>query len=188
MLKLNLFFNLRFDVLLDKKITFVLGGARSGKSTHAESIALNAASGAKPLYYVATAEIFDAEMQKRIDLHKARRGDEWTLIDAPINLTDALKNHDLVDSVFLIDCLSVWTTNLLIGNHDIPAMQGALIDHLTACQASVVLVASETGLGIVPDNKLSRQFRDANGLLNQHVAAVATEVFFVTAGIPNKIK
>lgn len=169
-------------------ISFVLGGARSGKSAFAETLALSAATPDKTLFYVATAEIFDAEMQQRVDLHRQRRGTEWQLIDAPVNLTDSLTRHDAQDAVFLVDCLSVWTTNLLIGEHDIPAARQTLIDHITKCEATIIFVASETGLGIVPDNALSRQFRDVSGLLNQRVASVATEVFFVTAGIANKIK
>lgn len=171
-----------------KAITFVLGGARSGKSAYAETVAQETASANKTLYYVATAEIFDGEMRHRVDLHQQRRGGEWHLIEAPIDLTGELARHDDQDAVILVDCLSVWTTNLLIGEHDIPAARNALIEHVGNCHATIIFVASETGLGIVPDNALSRQFRDANGLLNQHVASVATQVFFVTAGIPNKIK
>ena len=193
----------------DNRIIFCLGGARSGKSAHAESLAIAATKGiaanadspnlsqphlsqphlSEPnLYYVATAQIFDDEMQQRVDLHRQRRGDQWHLLEAPMELTACLAAHDHPNNVILVDCLSVWVTNLLVNDADIPAARDALLAQLETCQAHIIFVASETGLGIVPDNKLSRRFRDESGILNQRIAACAAQVFFVTAGIANQIK
>ena len=167
------------------QIQFVLGGARSGKSTHAEGLA--EAAGGNPIY-IATAEIFDQEMESRIELHRERRGSHWQLVEAPLDLPEAIAKADNLDSVILIDCLSIWITNLLVHQRNMGAACRALVDCLVNCSGHVILVASETGLGIIPENKLSRQFRDANGRLNQAVAAMANEVFFVAAGIALKIK
>lgn len=167
------------------QIQFVLGGARSGKSAHAEGLA--EAAGNAPVY-IATAEIFDSEMESRIALHRERRGPHWQLVEAPIALPEAITAADKDGGVLLIDCLSVWITNILVHEHDTDAATEALVSALSSCRGTVILVASETGLGIVPENKLSRRFRDANGRLNQAVAALADEVFFVAAGIALRIK
>jgi adenosylcobinamide kinase/adenosylcobinamide-phosphate guanylyltransferase len=123
-----------------------------------------------------------------MDLHKQRRGPEWVLAEAPVDLVDTLRRFEHPDNVILIDCLSVWMTNLIIGEHDIAAHRDSLIAHLAISISSLIFVASETGLGIVPDNALSRQFRDESGRLNQMVARASDVVFFVTAGIAQKIK
>ena len=166
----------------------MLGGARSGKSLHAETLAKTQHTASGQLVYLATAQIFDEEMQARIDLHKQRRGPEWVLAEAPVDLVDTLRRFEHPDNVILIDCLSVWMTNLIIGEHDIAAHRDSLIAHLAISISSLIFVASETGLGIVPDNALSRQFRDESGRLNQMVARASDDVFFVTAGIAQKIK
>ena len=171
-----------------RKTSFVLGGARSGKSLHAETLAKTQYTASGQLVYLATAQIFDEEMQARIDLHKQRRGPEWVLAEAPVNLVETLRRFEHPDNVILIDCLSVWMTNLIIGEHDIAAHRDSLIAHLAISISSLIFVASETGLGIVPDNVLSRQFRDESGRLNQMVARASDDVFFVTAGIAQKIK
>jgi adenosylcobinamide kinase/adenosylcobinamide-phosphate guanylyltransferase len=110
------------------------------------------------------------------------------LAEAPVDLVDTLRRFEHPDNVILIDCLSVWMTNLIIGEHDIAAHRDSLIAHLAISISSLIFVASETGLGIVPDNALSRQFRDESGRLNQMVARASDDVFFVTAGIAQKIK
>ena len=166
---------------------FDIGGARSGKSAFAEGLALEKA-GANSITYVATAEIFDDEMAERVALHRQRRGPNWHLVEAPVDLAGAIATADTPDSVLLIDCLSVWVTNLLVKDMDIDAASANLLAALQKASGTSVLVASETGLGIVPDNRLSRRFRDANGRLNQALAADAHEVFFVVAGIASKIK
>ena len=171
-----------------RKTSFVLGGARSGKSLHAETLAKTQSTASGQLVYLATAQIFDEEMQARIDLHKQRRGPEWVLAEAPVDLVDTLRRFEHPDNVILIDCLSVWMTNLIIGEHDIAAHRDSLIAHLAISISSLIFVASETGLGIVPENALSRQFRDESGRLNEMVARASDDVFFVTAGIAQKIK
>lgn len=167
------------------RIQFVLGGARSGKSAHAEGLAESA--GNAPIY-IATAEIFDTETESRVALHRERRGAHWQLVEAPVDLPQAITAADTKGSVMLIDCLSVWITNILVHGHDTDEATDALAAALASCEGHIVLVASETGLGIIPENKLSRRFRDANGRLNQAIAALADEVFFVAAGIALRIK
>ena len=174
--------------LSKNRTCFVLGGARSGKSAFAEALAMKIAADTRKLVYVATAQVFDDEMQTRVDLHRERRSSEWILCEAPIDLCETLCKFDTKDHVILVDCLSIWTTNLLLGEHDLEAARQRLKDHLAKNISSIIFVASETGLGIVPDNALSRRFRDESGLLNQQVANVADEVFFVTAGIAQQIK
>jgi len=170
-------------------IQFILGGARSGKSAYAERLAEQHAdrTGGR-LVYLATAEICDGEMEDRVAGHRARRGPRWDLVEAPLDLPLALTRADEANCTVLVDCLSVWTTNLLIHERDIDIARAALVESLTSCAGHVVLVASETGLGIVPDNALSRRFRDANGLTNQAVAAAADEVFFIAAGLALRLK
>ena len=170
-------------------IQFILGGARSGKSAHAEQLAeAHASKTGSQLVYMATAEIFDDEMESRIQLHRDRRGPEWQLVEAPLDLPDAIRAADAQTTTILVDCLSVWTTNLLIHERDLAASRDALLASLSDCRGRILLVASETGLGIVPDNALSRRFRDANGRLNQSVASRADEVFFVAAGLALRLK
>jgi adenosylcobinamide kinase/adenosylcobinamide-phosphate guanylyltransferase len=175
-----------------ENIQFVLGGARSGKSEFAENLALTSfasmpANSAR-LVYLATAEAFDNEMQARIDLHKSRRSADWLLCDAPIDLPAMIRVHDRKDATLLVDCTSVWITNLLINGKDIQLYRDDFIDALGTASGKIIVVASETGLGIVPDNKLSRQFRDANGKTNQEIAQIAHCVFFLVAGIVQHIK
>lgn len=166
------------------KITLVLGGARSGKSRHAEGLveALRA-----PWAYLATAQAFDEEMEARIALHRERRSDDWRTFDAPLDLAGALDN--LPDGMpALVDCLTLWLTNHLLAEHDLEAEAARLVAAVLRRSAPVVLVANEVGLGIVPDNALARRFRDAAGLLNQQMAAVADRVVFLVAGLPMMVK
>ena len=166
---------------------FVIGGTRSGKSAFAEELAL-AKKSDRQATYIATAEIFDDEMAARVAQHRDRRGPEWQLVEAPVDLATAIQASDAPDAVLLIDCLSVWITNILVKDMDVDAAQTSLLSALQSAVGTVIIVASETGLGIVPENALSRRFRDANGRLNQTVAADATAVFFVVAGIASTIK
>ena len=182
--------------MIGDKIQFVLGGARSGKSQFAETLALQLFCAAKSfsdtnaakLVYLATAVAFDDEMQARIDLHKERRESKWQLSEAPIELPSMIRAHDAADSILLVDCTSIWITNLLINELDTELYRQDLMSCLNNIAGKIILVASETGLGIVPDNALSRQFRDESGRLNQMVARASDDVFFVTAGIAQKIK
>lgn len=166
------------------KVTLVLGGARSGKSRHAESVveALPA-----PWAYLATAQAFDTEMAERIALHRGRRGGGWCTLDAPLDLAGALDGLP-PDMPALVDCLTLWLTNHLLAGHDLDAEAARLVDAVLRRRAPVVLVANEVGLGIVPDNALARRFRDAAGRLNQDLAARADRVVFLVAGLPMMVK
>lgn len=163
----------------------VLGGARSGKSRHAQAAA-EAAGG--ELVFIATAQAFDDEMAARIARHRADRDSRWQTHEAPLDLPDAIRAADGDGTTVLVDCLTLWTSNLLLAGHDIPAATQALVAALEAAASRIVLVANEVGFGIVPDNALARAFRDAAGLLNQRVAAVATQVDLVVAGLPLRLK
>ena len=182
--------------MIGNKVQFVLGGARSGKSQFAEKLALQLlhAKGAADekstakLVYIATAVAFDDEMQARIDIHKARRGPEWQVCDAPIELPSMIRAHRGAANIVLVDCVSIWITNILINKLNTERYIKSLISSINSVSGQIILVSSETGLGIIPDNKLSRQFRDANGLTNQTIAAAAQRVFFLVAGIAQTIK
>ncbi len=167
-------------------VVLVLGGARSGKSRIAQEMA---EAEAGPLTFVATAEVFDAEMADRIARHKADRGERWTLVEAPIDLPQVLASKQAVMGTALVDCLTVWLGNLMHYECDIDAA----IDDLAAVLARprlhpLYLVSNEVGQGIVPDNAMARAFRDHAGRLNQKVAGASQRVIFVTAGIPQTLK
>ena len=167
--------------------TLVLGGARSGKSTFAEKLA--EASGRRKIY-VATSQIFDDEMAKRVDLHKSRRGSDWVLVEEPLALVDVLAEHAAADTCLLVDCLTLWLTNLMMAERDVTAECDHLVKSLSGHDpdASVLFVSNEVGHGIVPMDKMARAFRDHAGLLHQKLAAVVPHVYFVTAGLPQKLK
>lgn len=165
--------------------TLVLGGARSGKSAFAERLV--AGSGRTPVY-VATAQIFDDEMRARIADHRARRGADWLLVEEHDDLEGALAREAADGRAILVDCLTLWVTNLMLAEADLHARSYALLDVLGATTCPVVLVSNEVGLGIVPDNKMARDFRDHAGRLNQEIAAHAGAVFFMAAGLPLKLK
>lgn len=164
-------------------LTLVLGGARSGKSLYAERLI-----GQRPAVYLATAQAFDAEMTKRLRLHRERRGPNWTTVEEPLALAEALRTHSTTDTPILVDCLTLWLSNLLLADHDIPAAAAALAETLPTLAGPVVMVANEVGLGIVPDNALARLFRDHAGQLNQQLAARAEHVVFIAAGLPLTLK
>lgn len=163
----------------------VLGGARSGKSRYAQARA--EASGLARVF-VATGQAFDAEMDERIRRHRQERGASWTTFEAPLDLAGAIGAHAAADTVVLVDCLTLWTSNLMLAEHDIAAATASLTAVLGTARGPVILVANEVGLGIVPDNALARRFRDAAGLVNQRVASAADEVQFVAAGLPLRLK
>ncbi|AZO46561.1 MAG: bifunctional adenosylcobinamide kinase/adenosylcobinamide-phosphate guanylyltransferase [Mesorhizobium sp.] len=165
-------------------LTFIIGGARSGKSAHAETLVTASPS---PWAYIATAEAYDDEMRERIALHRARRGEGWATVDAPLDLAaaiEALPDHEPV----LIDCLTLWLTNHMLAERDLDAECRRLVDVLSRPRGPWFVVSNEVGLGIVPDNALARRFRDAAGRLNQQVAAVADTVLLMVAGLPLKVK
>ena len=166
------------------KLTLVLGGARSGKSALAERL-LTAGQG--PWAYIATAQAFDDEMRDRIAQHQARRVDGWVTIEAPIELAKALGERAAGQPV-LVDCLTLWLSNLMLGGHDVGLATQGLIEALSIRTKPCILVSNEVGLGIVPDNALARTFRDEAGRLNQRMASVADRVLFVAAGLPLTLK
>ena len=169
-------------------VTFILGGARSGKSAFAEEICQKlAAAENKQLIYIATAEAFDQEMQERIDLHIHRRGDHWQTINTPLDLPDQIRNLTS-DQVALVDCLTIWLNNLIYHEKNIHHALDDLSQALKAAPCPVMLVSNEIGLGLVPMDKLSRRFRDHSGTMNQQIAALASTVYFVAAGLPIKMK
>lgn len=163
----------------------VLGGARSGKSRYAQQRA-EALPGA--LIYVATAQAFDGEMADRIERHRADRGDRWGLIEAPLDLAETIGRESAPGRTLLIDCLTLWASNLLFAERDAEAEGRELANALAGAQGDVILVSNEVGLGIVPDNALARRFRDEAGRINQMVAEVADEAVFVAAGLPLRLK
>ncbi len=165
-------------------VTLVLGGTRSGKSRFAENLVAD--SGLRPVY-IATATPGDAEMAVRIAAHRARRGSAWATIEEPLALADALRGLP-PGSAALVDCLTLWLANLMAAQRN-PESEGSdLASALAHAVGPVVLVSNEVGLGIVPDNAAARRFRDAAGALHQRIAALADRVWFVTAGLPQRLK
>lgn len=165
-------------------LTLVLGGARSGKSRYAESLIT---AHPPPWLYVATAEPLDDEMRARIADHRTRRGADWRLVEAPRDLAGALTGLGNGGAV-LVDCLTLWLTNLMLADADLESESARLLTALADIATPVVLVSNEVGFGIVPDNALARHFRDAQGRLNQRMAAVAGRVVLMVAGIPLVVK
>jgi len=165
----------------------VLGGARSGKSRFAEGLARDSQL---DKFYLATGRAWDDEMRARIEAHKADRADDgWTTHEEPLDLIEALKVLDKADRVILVDCLTLWVTNLMMEEgRDVDADGAALASSLGELQATVIFVSNEVGLGIVPENKMARAFRDHAGRLHQAIAAEAADVYFVAAGLPLKMK
>jgi adenosylcobinamide kinase / adenosylcobinamide-phosphate guanylyltransferase len=166
-----------------RRVTFILGGARSGKSRHAE---LLGASHRGRKTYIATAEAFDDEMRDRIASHLEQRGDSWETREAPLDLVEAVAACK--SGFVLVDCLTVWIGNLMHHGRDAGSEVARLCDALRETKARVVVVSDEVGLGIVPDNKLARAFRDDQGLANQRIAELADEVILVAAGLPLVLK
>jgi len=169
------------------KITFVIGGARSGKSRYAESvIATLPPPWQPPWIYVATAQPGDGEMAARIAAHRSRRGFDWRTVEAPRELAAALTAG--AANPVLVDCLTLWLSNLLLVEADIETEMAKLENALMSIAAPVVLVANEVGSGIVPEYPLGRKFRDWQGILNQRVAALADRVVLMVAGLPLPVK
>ena len=167
------------------RLTLVLGGARSGKSRYAEELVQRVAP---PWIYLATAQALDDEMRARIDHHRERRDTRWHTIETPLALPEALVALDAAGQAVVIDCLTLWLSNILLAEADVSAAGDRLIAALTAAPGPVIVVSNEVGLGIVPDTPLGRQFRDAQGQLNQRVAAIADHVVLMAAGLPLTLK
>ena len=167
--------------------TLVLGGVRSGKSRLAEELA--AASGLA-VGYIATAEAGDAEMRARIEAHQARRPPGWQSHEEPIELAQVLQQQAHVDSCLLVDCLSLWVTNLLLAADPACAERevDALLEFIPACPGELILVSTESNLGVVPMGELSRRYCDRLGLLHQQVAGLCDRVILTVAGLPHYLK
>jgi adenosylcobinamide kinase/adenosylcobinamide-phosphate guanylyltransferase len=163
----------------------VLGGARSGKSAFAEQLLLETT--AAPTY-LATATAEDDEMKARIERHQHQRGQRWHTLEEPIDIIACLTRETDAGRGVLVDCLTLWLSNLFMRDCDIGRETGNLAAFLAASKRPIVLVSNELGLGLVPETKLGRDFRDAQGQLNQKIAAAATTVVFVAAGLPLYLK
>jgi adenosylcobinamide kinase/adenosylcobinamide-phosphate guanylyltransferase len=169
----------------EARVVLVIGGARSGKSRHAQQLAERASG---PLVFVATAQAFDAEMTDRIARHRADRDGRWRTVEAPVDLAAAVAAYDTPGATMLVDCLTLWSSNLMLGDEDIDRHLARLDAALAAVRGRVILVSNEVGWGIVPDNAMARAFRDVAGRVNQSVAARAQAVDLVVAGLPLALK
>ena len=165
-------------------VILVLGGARSGKSAFAEKLA----EAHPACVYLATAECVDDEMSRRIEAHRARRGNRWRTAEVPLDLPEAIRCESAPEVCLLADCITVWLGNVVHHGRSVDAARTAMLDALAGVSGPVVLVANEVGLGIVPDNEMARAFRDHAGRLNQAVAEIAGSVYFVAAGLPVTLK
>jgi len=165
--------------------TLILGGARSGKSVYAEKLVL--AAQLRPVY-IATAEAHDDEMRARIAEHQTRRKDNWTTVEQPLELCDALISHAAPAHVILVDCLSLWVSNLMMAGKDIAGETSRLANLMPRLAGPVVFVSNEVGMGLVPETALGRDFRDHAGRLNQLIAHAADRVSFIAAGYPLHLK
>jgi adenosylcobinamide kinase/adenosylcobinamide-phosphate guanylyltransferase len=165
--------------------TLVLGGARSGKSSFAEKLIGD--SGLARVY-IATATGSDEEMQARIAHHRSRRGESWTTIEEPLALVAALSREVAAGRAVLVDCLTLWLSNLMFAERDLENESRELAAFLRSSPHPIILVSNEVGLGLVPDTPLGRRFRDAQGRLNQIVAAAVPNVLFIAAGLPLWLK
>lgn len=166
---------------------FITGGARSGKSRHAQQLAESL--GARRVF-VATAQALDSEMAQRIARHRAERGDSWRTCEAPLYLEDAVREQAAGADVLLVDCVTLWVSNLLLGpgaDAVAPAVQG-LCEAVAETPCHLVIVSNEVGCGIVPDNALSRDFRDLAGMANQLLAAACRDAYLMAAGLPLCLK
>lgn len=166
------------------KLTLVLGGARSGKSAFAEQLALN--SGRRPVY-LATCDARDPETAARIAAHRRRRDGRWRELEVPLDLGTAI-SWVAADEVMLIDCMTLWLSNIMMAERDLDDALGDILGRIKAFSAPIIMVSNELGLGLVPETRLGRDFRDNQGLLNQRIAATAERVVFVAAGLPLVLK
>jgi adenosylcobinamide kinase/adenosylcobinamide-phosphate guanylyltransferase len=166
-------------------LTLVLGGARSGKSRHAERLA--STSGLSPVY-VATAQALDGEMARRIARHRARRGPAWRTVEEPLDLVATLQRECAPECIVLVDCLTLWLTNLMVAERPVEAECARLLERLPSLESPLILVSNEVGQGIVPDNAMARAFVDHAGWLHQGIAERADAVVLMTAGLPHRLK
>ena len=172
-----------------KETVLILGGCRSGKSGYALELAAGMA--AKNKYFMATCVPHDAEMKQRVARHQAERSARWTTIEVPLMLAEAIRGNSQMGNLIVVDCLTLWASNLMVEDNGSEGAEAA-VQRLTlaieAARCPVILVSNEVGAGIVPENRLARQFRDNIGLINQRVAACVDRVILTVAGIPVTIK
>ena len=168
---------------MTKNLTLILGGASSGKSKVAETWVKSQSD--RP-HYIATAQAFDQEMRDKIQAHKIARGPNWETHEAPLDLSGVIAS--IHDRSILIDCVTLWLSNLLLGGHNIQTKVATLIHRLETCPRPVTLVSNEVGYGIVPDTALGRKFRTIQGQTNQQLAAICNNVTLVAAGLPLTLK
>ena len=166
------------------RLTLLLGGARSGKSRHAQILAM---ATPPPWIYVATAEALDDEMRDRIAKHRSVRGDGWSTIEEPIELARAVAQAP-ADAPVVVDCITLWVSNLMLGAHNVDAAVRRFIKSLDGRRAPTIVVSNEVGAGLVPETALGRAFRDQAGLVNQHLAVSAHTVLFMVAGLAMPLK
>ncbi len=166
------------------RVTLILGGAASGKSRFAEQLVVRTGL---PRTYIATAQAFDDEMAQKIRKHIADRGDSWVTIEEPLDLPETLGKLD-AGSATLLDCATLWLSNAMLAEQALDTRSAALLDQVAAAAGPLVIVSNEVGQGIVPDTKLGRSFRAAQGRLNQDLAAAADLVVLVVAGLPMVLK
>jgi adenosylcobinamide kinase / adenosylcobinamide-phosphate guanylyltransferase len=171
--------------LVQARSVLVLGGARAGKSAYAQSLAEGAA---RERLYLATAEAGDAEMAARIARHQAERGDDWTTVEEPLALAASLSAAARPGRAVLVDCLTLWLSNLMLAGRDVEAEISRLAEVIGALEGPVIFVSNEVGLSIVPETKLGRDFRDCQGRANREVARACDAVVFVAAGLPTLLK
>ena len=167
------------------RLVLVTGGARSGKSAYAQMLV--EACGREPVY-IATAQAQDAEMARRVSLHRQARGARWRLVEEPLDLVATLAREAGADRALLVDCLTLWLSNLMLAGRDAARESETLATALPRLAGAVVFVTNEVGSGIVPDNRLARDFRDAQGRLNQSMAAACDAAVLVVAGLPLVLK
>ncbi|MEW5949614.1 MAG: bifunctional adenosylcobinamide kinase/adenosylcobinamide-phosphate guanylyltransferase [Thermodesulfobacteriota bacterium] len=171
-----------------KKIILVTGGCRSGKSRFALDYANRHFTNR---LYLATGQALDEEMKERIRNHRKERGQDWRTVEEPLNIAGAIEKEAAKAGVILIDCVTLWVSNMLLQNmpeKEIMHSTGSLAERIQKFPCSFVLVTNEVGAGIVPENRLARRFRDLSGIANQKLAACADEVYWLVAGIPVKVK
>jgi adenosyl cobinamide kinase/adenosyl cobinamide phosphate guanylyltransferase len=173
---------------MQKKIIFITGGARSGKSHFAQELAQKFPG---PKAYLATAQALDEEMAERIRRHQKNRSADWQPLEEPLKVPECIEGHGDHFNLILLDCLTLWISNLMMAGWDEPKILDEADRLLKACQkvkCSLIIVGNEVGMGIVPDNPQARVFRDLSGLIQQKVARRADEVFFMVSGLPQKLK
>ncbi|MEM7276833.1 MAG: bifunctional adenosylcobinamide kinase/adenosylcobinamide-phosphate guanylyltransferase [Pseudomonadota bacterium] len=163
----------------------ILGGSRSGKSSHAQSLA---ESLRERQIFIATAQALDDEMEARIARHVADRGSTWSTVEAPLDLSTAITRHLNKDQAIVIDCLTLWLSNIMHAERDIESETNRLVNAIANADSPLILVSNEVGMGIVPESALGRRFRDAQGFLNKAVAEACEKVVFIAAGLPLRLK